>query len=406
MIKGAGFISNPNHQKNEVFFVNNIQAPGDPAEVPAEVLSATTDTITVLPPHNADTGKVKVTILLSTASAQVEAAKQTKNRIFEKGEIVLQSPEGASLSFLQGATKEKLSISVFKRERTLVALPRYFYSSTIVQIMPFGARIEPGGKLIFPNKDGILNENTPRLFHFDQNKYGKDLGDFVDVGRATVSPDKKWVETDPGAIKETGYYFVSEKWPTTTIKGRVKRSDEKPVIRAIVISRGQFTYSDRNGDFKLPCVPVVRSGDPASVEITYLRPDGNVLSIERAGVEVKAVGVSNIGSELVLPSKAINNPPTIIAPANLTLRAGETRNFRFKVIDPETKKKLLVSVSGARFATVLSPGILWCKDYKLHLAPQANDVGEHTLILTAIDSFGARTLYKVSVKVIARSTKG
>ena len=548
VILGAGFKANPNHLQNEVYFKNN---GGTPVEVPAEIVSATADKLTVLTPHNAITGKVRVavpgqtppsaespaplpvrtsisgivqddrcsspgipgvnilapsegrneytkaqgiyvlelpqtrttnaltfevdaktahkcyekqylttpvaegadtrypgyiklkvkqTVLCflfpppcptptptpmpvvgptavvaavpppansladakigqsSTASVQTKTAKQNQDRVFRSGEVVLEVPAGAPVSFPDGASKESLSLGVFERERTPVPLPQNIYSSAIVQISPFGHRIEPGATLTFPNLDGI--SEGARLFHFDQDQKSPTLGRFVDVGAATLSADKKWVKTEPGAIKETGYYFVSQKWKTTTLEGRVKGGDGRPVSRAIVIARGQFAFTDDKGVFKLPYVAIVGSGQPATVEITYLRPDGQALSRDRAGVALTPIEITRIEGDFILPSPRLNPPPVFDAPASLEIREDETRSLKIKVRDDN--KIVRVDVSGAKFAAVTRGGFLWCKNFRLRLTPKAGDAGNYKLVLSAVDSFGVKTLQSIAVRVNKR----
>jgi hypothetical protein len=543
VIIGTGFKPNPDHLQNEVYFKNNRQIQAEPMEVRAEIVSATADRLTVLTPHNADTGKVRVVVPMqmpakspcplpirtsisgivqydgcspnpgilgvniivpsegrneytkaqgsyvlelpqtqttsaltfevdgtpvhgcyekeylttpvkqgadthygfiklhikptsycqshpppcptptptpapvlgavaaakppansltaaragqsSSAPAQAKPAKQTRDRVFRSGEVVLEVPTGAPAIFPDGASKESLSLGVFERERTPVPLPQNIYSSAIVQISPFGHRIEPGATLTFPNLDGI--SEGARLFHFDQDRKSPTLGRFVDAGAATLSADKKWVKTEPGAIKETGYYFVSQKWKTTTLEGRVKRSDGRPAVRAIVIARGQFAYTNAKGEFKLPYVAVVGSGQPATVETTYLRADGNVLTRDRAGVALTPIEITRIEQDFILPSRPLNPPPVLNAPASLELREGETRSVKIKVQDDN--KIVRVDVSGAKFAAVTRSGFLWCKSFRLRLTPKAGDAENYKLVLSATDSFGVKTLQSIAVRV-------
>lgn len=330
-----------------------------------------------------------------TASVQTEAIMKIKGKDIRAGEVVLQIPNGA----LRG----KLKLDVFESERTPVRLPRKFFSSTIVQIAPFGIRIEPGAKLIFPNRDKIRKDRKARLFRFDQEMGSKTLGTFVEAGWATVSADEKLVETGAGAIKETGYYFVSDEWPTETLTGHVQGSDGRPVLGAIVIARGQFIYTKGNGDFQLPDVPAVESGVPAIVKVTLLRPDGVVITKEFAGVPI-TVGGDNKVPDVVLPPRPVNHPPEFSTPSSFTIRAGETRNLTLKVSELNNEKKARVFIEEPKpgFATVIFSGILWCRDYRLRLAPQAKDVGEHKLTLTAVDSLRVSTSHTISVKVIPR----
>ncbi len=317
-----------------------------------------------------------------------------------KAQAVLQVPQNANVRFPDGATSGKLNISVFEPERSPAPLPVYHYSSAIVQIMPFGVTIEPGAKLIFPNRDNLPAKSKAQLFRFDQTENSQTIGRFVEVGSATVSEDGQWVVTAEGAIRETSYYFVSVARDTATLTGQVMTSFQKPIAGAIVIARGQYTYTDVEGNFKLQNVPVIRERDRAFVETDYLRPDGHVLTKGQVGISVVARETTKIERTFILPPIPFNRSPEFTLPGSFTIRVGENRNLGLKVIGLDNKNRSSVTVSGAAFAKVISSGILWCKNYKLNLAPQGNDLGEHELIVTAVDSFGVRTSHKVLVKVI------
>src|SRR5262249_53426173 len=118
-----------------------------------------------------------------------------------------------------------LSVTPFERGRTPADLPPGIFSSTIVQITPFGATITPGAKLTFPNSDNLPAGSKARLFKFDQTAGSATLGTFVDVGEATVSDSGERVETAPNAITETTYYFVSVPRPTAMLTGHLVEAD-------------------------------------------------------------------------------------------------------------------------------------------------------------------------------------
>lgn len=325
-------------------------------------------------------------------SIQGKLTKKVEGKNLKAGQVTLQIPDHT--------LERNLSLNVFERERTPVRLPLKVFSSTIVQIAPAGVRIRPGAKLIFPNQDKISNDAQAHLFRLDQDMGSKTLGTFVKVGQAKVSADGKWVETEAEAIKETGYYFVSAEWKVATLAGRVLEKlgngQQRPVAMAIVNSRGQFTRTDGTGNFVLESVPVVGSGAPATVETALLRPDGNVLTTERGGILVTAERKTSV-DDLVLPSRPLNHPPVFVAPSSLEIRAGQSRNFGFKVKELNNKKLSRVSVSGAAFAFVTRR----CgENYRLHLTPsKAIETRTYQLTLTAIDSLGVRTLHVIEVKV-------
>jgi hypothetical protein len=232
-------------------------------------------------------------------SSTVGAVSQPSIKSGQAGEAKLVFPEKPTITFANGKVGGAIYLNTFARERTPSALPRGHYSSAIVQLAPFGASIKPGAKLVFPNPDRIPAKTAVPLFRFDQRRESQTLGSFIQVGTATVTPDGQQVVTDGQPITETSYYFVSMERATATLKGRVLESNGQPVRRAIIISRGQFTYSKDNGEFELPGVPVLGAKDQAIVEVDVLRANGRVDSAERTGVSL------TVGETIVI------NPPFV-----------------------------------------------------------------------------------------------
>lgn len=122
--------------------------------------------------------------------------------------------------------------------------PGSYFSSTIAQITPFGAILNPGGKLTFPNSDGIAAGTPVRVFRFDQTIGGQNPGRFIDAGAATISADGTRIETAANAVTQTSYYFVSRLWPTATIIGKVLDANGRVLRRAIASARGQSVFTD------------------------------------------------------------------------------------------------------------------------------------------------------------------
>ncbi len=280
---------------------------------------------------------------------------------------------------------QNLTLTYLEPGRTPANLPVSHFSARIAQIAPFGQIISPGARLSFPNADAIPAGAQARLFKFDLTTGSETLGQFIEIGLATVTADGQRVETAANAITEGSYYFASIARPVATISGRVVESDGRPAPRAIVQTRGQSTFTDGFGGFVLNNVPVMKtSGDRARVEISYQRPDGRVSRKDSSEVELTAGAFVTIRPDIALDPVTANFPPVILAPASLVLTAGETREFDLVVTDPDSGQAPQVSVSGdATPFTTLSnqgPGI-----FRLRFAPGANAAGSYSLALTAAD---------------------
>src|SRR5262249_11305056 len=138
-------------------------------------------------------------------------------------------------------------LAALQNARTPVELPFGYFSSSIVQITPFGVVLDPGAKLVFPNKDGLPPGASAILFRYDQNA-GKFVQENPDTVKANVSADGKTIETDPGAIKITSYYFAAMARDMTTIRGYVFEKDGRtPVNHALGRFRGQEAFTDGAG---------------------------------------------------------------------------------------------------------------------------------------------------------------
>ena len=291
-----------------------------------------------------------------------------------------------------------LTLTVLDAGRTPSNLPAGYFSSTIAQITPFGATLTPGGKLTFPNTDNIPVGTPVRLFKFNQTPTpnSKTLGSFVDVGAATVSSDRQRIETAANAITETSYYFVSRLWPTAALYGHVVESDGSPVRRAVVSARGQATFTDGNGGFVLRNVPVLGASDKVTLEVSFQRPDGTISRTQRTNIAVTSGALILVTPDLILPPPTVNRGPVIIAPASLSVSEGETRNFDFVAVDPDSTQALSVTVSGAGFASITSQGN---GVYTLRLTPGTGSAGNYVLTLTASDSTGGSITQALALAV-------
>lgn len=271
---------------------------------------------------------------------------------------ILTLPPNAVVRFPDGSTSGRINVTPLDQGRTPAILPTGHFSSTIAQLAPFGATITPGGKLTFPNTDGLPANTQAGLFRFKQRSDDSsgDIGSFMDVGAATVSTDGRQVETTANAITETSYYFVSIQRPTAAINGRVVESDGRPVPRAIVQARGQATFTDGFGGFVLRDVPALKaSGDRVRVEVSYQRPDGRVSRKEGNEVELIAGALVTVRPEIALDPVTTNFPPVILAPAALTIEAGDSSTFDFVVTDPDSAQAPEVTRSGEAMAFTVRP---------------------------------------------------
>lgn len=332
-------------------------------------------------------------------SAAATATPDKQALAGQTGQVVFE-PNGSTAQFPDGTRVNELRVTVLDPGRTPADLPAGQYSSVIAQITPFGARLTPGGKLTFPNADGLAAGSTATLFRYDQTPGSATLGQFVAAGAANVSADGLRVETARDAIKETTYYFVSIPRPLTTVYGSVFEEDGTAARGALVQVRGHsiFALTDQNGAFTLPNVPLVGTQD-LTLEVSYLRPDGTVDRTERTGVRPTLGALTFVSPPLVLPGRGRTRAPVILAPKTLAIVAGQNSEFPFLAyarVAGQTLRNL--TVSDAPFASVISQGN---DRYALRLTPAANVSGKFTLTLTATDSQSLRTDEAVVVEVRA-----
>ena len=322
--------------------------------------------------------------------------EKTPNLTIQTGNVIFEVPTGAAAQFPGGATSGTLTLTLVENSITPVDLPPGQFSSAIAQISPFGVTLAPGGKLTFPNPDGIPAGTPATLFRFDQRAGSPTIGRFIDVGTATVSADGQRIETAANAVIETSYYFVSAPKQITTVIGRVVESSTgAPVRLAVVRSRGQESFTDGNGSFVLRNV-AVSPGDQISVEASFTRGSGRVDRVQRSGIVAVVGGLTKVTPDLLLPSESSNRAPTLVVPSSLTVNEGETRNVNFVANDPDTGQTIQISVAGANFAAII-PG---SNDlYTLRLTPKVNDAGTYTLTVTALDNLGASASRTIALQI-------
>ena len=342
-------------------------------------------------------------VLPETAfSAPASATPEENELTGQTGQVVFE-PNGSTVRLPDGTPVNELKVTVLDPGRTPVDLPESHFSTTIVQLTPFGARITPGGKLTFPNTDGLPASSTATLFRYDQTAGSATLGQFVSAGSATVTADGLRVETARDAIKEATYYFVSVARTTTTIYGSVVEEDDTPARGALVQVRGKsvFALTDDNGAFILTNVPVLGS-EQLTLEVSYLRPDETVDRTERAGIRPGGSALTFVSPPIVLTGRGRTRAPAILAPRFLTIEAGKPADFNFIAFARGTQTSLRsVTVAGASFASVNALG---GDRYNLRLAPGTSVTGNFTLTVTARDSQDASTTKAVIVEVKAANT--
>lgn len=337
----------------------------------------------------------------STGSTEIRR-KQTPNLLqaaIETGGVKFEVPDNLTAVFPDGSTSGELVLTLLENSRTPIALPWGVFSSSIVQITPFGVKLTPGGKLTFPNNDGLPAGSKASLYTLDQSKRSPTFGSFIIIGTAMVSADGKTIETEPDAIKETSYFFVTIPRTTTTAIGRVVDSDGvTPVRRALVRSRGQETFTDGDGGFTLRNISIKGEGDKISIEASLLRPTSRVDRVIRNDIPVVVNGVTKVSPPLVLPGANSNRPPTIIAATRLTVTEGQTLDAGLTISDPDPNQTVTVTVAGAPFASIVTGRVT---SHILRLAPGAGTAGNYNLVVTAQDSAGGKTEQQISLTVFA-----
>jgi uncharacterized protein (TIGR03437 family) len=316
-------------------------------------------------------------------------------------------PANAQATFPDGSRSGSVTLTPVKNSLTPVPMPPGVFSSAVVQISPFGIRLAPGGKLIFPNRDNLPPSPQPSLY-----KYDLPSASFVDTGvKASLSEDGKFFTTPDGSITETSIYFVAVQQQTTTIVGRVLESDGKAVRGAIVTARGRNAVTDGNGGYSLPEVPTGQiatssvSSTPRTrsqaqtgliVSSSYLRPSGRTDTVMQTVNNPGVGGVTDL-PPFMLPPANSNRPPTVTVPQFLTIYAMEIQDESVVVTELDAGQTITnVSISGADFATLNNQGNGL---YGLHLTPKVGDEGERNLTVLATDSAGGMTTATINLTV-------
>jgi uncharacterized protein (TIGR03437 family) len=331
-------------------------------------------------------------ITLTVPAFAPSDTQQTPPQI-QTGEVTLGLPSGMRFQFPDGATSGVLTLTQVERSRTPVSLPNGIFSSTIIQITPFGTKFMPGARLTFPNADGFPAGATVRLYRLDQTADSPTLGRFVDSGAATVSGDGKQILAPNGTVPEATYYFAALTRPTTTVIGRVLDSDGTAARRVLVRVRGQESFTDGNGGFVIRNVPVSSDSDVLIVEASYVRPNFRVDRTESNRTTAVPGGFTNVGT-LTLPAATSNQAPYILVASDLTVNAGTTSDISFVAEDPDSGQTVQVTLNGPSWT------MLQANSRTIRLSPGANDTGMFGLTLTAIDNLGAGVARAFLVNVV------
>ncbi len=360
----------------------------------------------------------------SETAQTAEPARQSCDG--RSGPIVFDLPAGARGS-IPCATPEEcqeavrtLYVTQVENARTPVKLPAGRYSSMMVQLSPFGSYFFPGGRLTLPNADCLTGSPDLRVFQLQPTPTslgiiglpggGPGFGvsayfpQFSEVGTAAISTDGQRITTTSGAIASSGIYFVSARYPTATVTGRVvePRSAQpggliltNDLRRAIVSARGQEAMTDGNGSFILRNVPVLRTGDRVAIDVSYARPNGRVERALVTDVAINAGGVTAI-PDITLAEADANRPPVILASARVSADENKRTDFNFTVSDADPNQTLQVSMSGPSFAQLINRG---GGAYSLRVTPGFDDAGDYTVTLSAADSLGATATHAVALTV-------
>ncbi len=344
-------------------------------------------------------------------SSRVTAAGPALNLTIEG--FVFSLPAGAQATFPNGSTTGTVTLTPVKNSLTPVPLPTRVFSSSMVQLSPFGVRLNPGGQLVFPNTDQLPQSPQPALY-----KYDLVSASIVDTGfKGTVSDDGRSISTPPGSITEGSIYFVAVPQKTTTIVGRVLDFDRITPVQGVQVTAGSTqTTTDGNGGFRLEDVIVPRrtgalnlsgesspngQADGIQVGASYLRPSGRTDTAAGVALPVVVDGITMLAT-LYLTAPTSNRPPAIFGAGYVSIYAIESRDIPILVVDLDpgpTGSNL--TVTGASFASLINNG---GGSFALRLRPGVGDAGAKVLELKATDPAGGTASVEVSVLVLPLPT--
>lgn len=326
--------------------------------------------------------------------ASVAPAAQPTPITIKTGEFRLEVPGNAAANFPTGATFGSIALTPLQDARTPVDLPVGYFSTAIVQITPFNVRLTPGAKLILPNTDNFPANAPAILFRYDPAE-----GRFIqEAAPAAVSADGKTIETVPGAIKVTSFYFAAVLRSTTTISGRVFERDGKtPVIRALVSFRGRETFTDGNGSYVLRYVPL-RDGERVSVEVSIQRANSRVDRAVSASVPGVLGGTTKI-PPVLMPGGQENRPPSILVQSKIEIDEGKPQDIPVIINDPDPNQVIEARIQAPSFVTFVRTLSTAAVAYELRIVPNFTNAGEYPIKITATDNLGAATTVDIMLVV-------
>ncbi|MGA1369308.1 MAG: Ig-like domain-containing protein, partial [Blastocatellia bacterium] len=308
--------------------------------------------------------------------------------------FLLEVPANSRVRFPRGATSGPVFLTPIEGARAPVNLPTGFFSSSIVQITPFGVTIDPGARLVFPNSAGLPAGSEAFLFRYDPAS-GRFLREST---RPVVSADGQSIETPPGSIRVTSLYFVAIEQPTTTVTGRVlEKGSLAPVRNAVVSLRGQEGRTDGNGSYLLRAVPV-KEKEEIAVEVQVQRASSRTDRVTSATAPAVVGGLTRL-PDVILPDRNENRPPSILGPTQSRIFAGRETLIRYSVHDPDKDEIEMVSSEGPTWATIAPAEKGSIGTYDHRLAPTAKDVGRFVVELTAVDRRGGKQTVQIKVEV-------
>src|SRR4029453_9638381 len=96
-----------------------------------------------------------------------EAIISETNGMISTGGFVCDVPHGATANFPNGANRGNVFLTPVLDGRLPFDLPRGFFSGSVMQLTPFNVRVNPGGRLVFPNVDNFPANTPAKLFRYD-----------------------------------------------------------------------------------------------------------------------------------------------------------------------------------------------------------------------------------------------
>jgi hypothetical protein len=311
-------------------------------------------------------------------------------------------PNNCQVTAPPNSNANRFTVALFDPERVPATMPAGYFSTAIAQISPFGARMSPGGTLRLPNPDNIPSGTTVKLFRFDQPTQSTPdtatTGSFVEVGTGQLVNGLIVAnENSSGFIAQSSYYFASPVYQTARVNGRVLTSDGLPAARALVSARGQSVFTNSDGTFALENIPVIKSGDAVTLEVSFMRPDRIVDRTQRGPLAITANGFIALDTAIVLSGRLTADQPLVLAPPRLTVNENQTLDFDFLAVSQTAGGTMQVAVTANGVnASVAAQG----NDvYRLRLSASGNSVGEYTALVTATSSTGAKFIHSVAVRV-------